>query len=36
MEVLSVLDILLKTEDSPLLEIDGLAYNLSEDVGIIE
>lgn len=36
MEVLSVLDVLLKTEDSPLLEIDGLAYNLSEDVGIIE
>lgn len=36
LEVLSVFDVLFETEDSPLLEIYGLAHDLSENVGVIE
>jgi len=36
LKVFTILDVLLKTEDSPLLEVDGLADDLSKDVGVIE
>lgn len=36
LQVLSVLDVLLETEDCPLLEVDGLAHDLSENVSVIE
>jgi hypothetical protein len=36
LEVLTVLNILLKTEYSPSLEIDWLRDNLSQDVSVIE
>lgn len=36
MEVLSIFDVFLEAENSPLLEVDGLANNLSENVGVIE
>ena len=36
LQVLSVLDVLLETEDCPLLEVDGLAHDLSENVCVIE
>jgi hypothetical protein len=36
LEVLTVLDISLKAEDSPLLEVDWLADDLAEDIGVIE
>ena len=36
LEVFTILDILLKAEDSPLLEVDGLADDLSKNVGVIE
>ena len=36
LQVLSVLDVLLETEDCPLLEVDGLTHDLSENVSVIE
>lgn len=36
LKVFTILDVLLKTEDSPLLEVHGLADDLSKDVGVIE
>ena len=36
LEVFTILDILLKAEDSPLLEVNGLADDLSKNVGVIE
>lgn len=36
LEVFTVLNVLLKAEDSPFLEVDGLANNLSKDVGVVE
>lgn len=36
LEVFSVLDVLLEAEYSPLLEVDGLAHNLSKNVGVVE
>ena len=36
MEILSVFDILLEAEDSPFLEVNGLADDLAQDIGVIE
>jgi hypothetical protein len=36
LEVFTILDILLEAEDSPLLEVNGLADDLSKNVGVIE
>lgn len=36
LEIFSVFYILLKAEDSPFLEIYGLAHNLSKNVGIVK
>ena len=36
LEVFTILNILLKTEDGPLLEVDGLADDLAQNVGVIK
>jgi hypothetical protein len=36
LEVFSVVYIFFKTEDGPLLEVDRLANNLAQNVGVIE
>jgi hypothetical protein len=36
LEILSVFNIFFKTEDGPLLEVDRLANNLAQNVGVIE
>jgi hypothetical protein len=36
LEVLSVLNILFETENGPLLEVNGLAHDLTKDIGVLK
>jgi len=36
LEIFTIFNILLKTEDGPFLEVNGLANNLAQNVGVIE